>query len=764
MKFDVNTTTAEIEEIGESFKNKKAKISEKNSPYIFSLLSNIYSKPIRSATREITSNCFDAHIEAGTPYEPVLIRLYADDTSQLHVEFIDNGLGISPDKMDDVFMSYGESTKRDSDDFIGAFGLGSKSPFAYSPYFYVITKTNGLEHTYLMNQTVLGPEYDCLMTKSVEDGSTGTIIRIPIKSQDLPAWKQAMIEELKYFKNVYFVNLDGLKNDHVIKKFKTFQIREDLFKANVHASLHLVLGDVTYPIRFDELGVKNINFNGALTFKIGELDVTPNREEVKYTPKSKTAIINKLNEFQSEILNIINNPVNFEFDDLYEYHGAQHNLDKNNIFNIHTIIDEPVSFNLNNFTLISKGNVKLVLKVDGNLIKLNYNELSPEKHTTLLYKRHKGSSTFTLLNPKSRIKNQFSYFKLNKESVTRYVFVESDKKTFKLSERRWMNDNQYTDILYFNKKEYRNMVVDNIMKNNGLKHIYSDVVTAINIFNKIWVEIESKSIYRSFNSDFKDFVIPLKYGIEKRSSIKKKEDTILYFECDNHGFVRREILPVDFKTKFPSTVIVGDHKLTNDLFRIKRYLSFLNLNVIYCAKKYQKQLLQLPDVYHINDLASNGFYQKQEIKDVLQTQIEIEVYNKIYKSFEFEFSSSELSFILRTLSKNSDFVKILQSLSKQIFSQSVKVPDQHLSNYLSKLFDKDYLKDVTKKCEEKTLILFNKNKIYQKFERDFYLELKKASELDCEEEDVVSEMVEKIQHSIKLKKTKLNNYLKLINK
>src|SRR5690606_35682451 len=161
-------------------------ISPENTPYFISLLSKIYSDPEGSIVRELTSNGFDAHIKGNVVGEPVIIRHYIDEVDQSYIEFVDSGCGISPQAMDDIYMSLRESDKRQSDDYLGAFGLGSKTPFSYTPWFYLITKVDGVEYTYLLSESVEGSNYDLLNTRVLEAGEhNGTTVRVPIKKSDI---------------------------------------------------------------------------------------------------------------------------------------------------------------------------------------------------------------------------------------------------------------------------------------------------------------------------------------------------------------------------------------------------------------------------------------------------------------------------------------------------------------------------------------------------------------------------------------------------
>ena len=87
------------------------------------------------------------------------------DTSAT-ITFTDYGLGISPDRMEKIFTTMGQSTKRDTNEMIGAFGLGSKSPWTYTDAFYLTTVVSEVKYFYtLVFITGSVPEIKLLSTE-----------------------------------------------------------------------------------------------------------------------------------------------------------------------------------------------------------------------------------------------------------------------------------------------------------------------------------------------------------------------------------------------------------------------------------------------------------------------------------------------------------------------------------------------------------------------------------------------------------------------
>lgn len=103
------------------------------------LRGKMYSNPIHTIAQEIMSNARDAHREAGCPERPIVITVPSVTNQSFKIR--DFGPGITPDRMANVFIKYGNSTKRDDDIETGGFGLGAKSPFSYTDMFTVISIT-----------------------------------------------------------------------------------------------------------------------------------------------------------------------------------------------------------------------------------------------------------------------------------------------------------------------------------------------------------------------------------------------------------------------------------------------------------------------------------------------------------------------------------------------------------------------------------------------------------------------------------------------
>jgi DNA topoisomerase VI subunit B len=75
---------------------------------------NLYSNKIGSIVREVASNCFDANSEVGYtgPVKISINEAMGDKSGS--ITFTDNGPGLSPDRIQNVYAKYFASTKRNS--------------------------------------------------------------------------------------------------------------------------------------------------------------------------------------------------------------------------------------------------------------------------------------------------------------------------------------------------------------------------------------------------------------------------------------------------------------------------------------------------------------------------------------------------------------------------------------------------------------------------------------------------------------------------
>lgn len=135
------------------------KLDASASQLIMDVLAKLYDNPVEAAIREYVSNAYDANVESGST-EPVHLHVPTEDEPYLEVS--DTGNGLDYLGIVSVFANFGTSTKRDSNEFIGGFGIGSKSGLAISDKIHVSSVCNGL-----LNEFVIERKNGILQTRFI---------------------------------------------------------------------------------------------------------------------------------------------------------------------------------------------------------------------------------------------------------------------------------------------------------------------------------------------------------------------------------------------------------------------------------------------------------------------------------------------------------------------------------------------------------------------------------------------------------------------
>lgn len=299
---------------------RKMRLSEHAQSMVFQLFTkNVYSNPIGTVVREITSNCFDSHVEANVN-APVRIKKSFDNESDTHyISFIDYGVGMSSDRIENVYGVYFESTKRVDNTQIGGFGIGGKTPLAYKRStgqgegeydnsFYVITIFDKVKYYYCVYEGVESPEWS-LMHQEATKERNGTEIRIPVLEKDVETFAKEMVRQLYYFDNIIFEGFDNtyqetiLSNDYQIIRGKNFLFRGTDYSTNVH----VCLGKVAYPLDFSVLGLSSYDYALpiALKLEVGDINVTVSRESLDYSETTIKMLHKKLVDAINEIKELL---------------------------------------------------------------------------------------------------------------------------------------------------------------------------------------------------------------------------------------------------------------------------------------------------------------------------------------------------------------------------------------------------------------------------------------------------------------------------
>ena len=281
------------------------------------LQDTLYTDKELAPIREYSTNAADAHVEAGCPDRPIIVRLPNRFSPVLAIR--DFGPGMDENRVWNIFCNYGESTKDTSNDEVGMFGIGSKSAFAYAKSFTVISFRDGIRSSYVCHTG------GCKEGEFVQLGSeptteeNGLEIQVPVQVADIatfvtkaakfftywrvtPIFEGNNIEILKtemefVGENWYLPKLtDRYSNSTNKPKFLMGNIAYDFPElSKLKPELFGVDTDEAYNInRMLELGL-------VLSAPIGSVDVAANRETLQLTDKTLGKIWEILLKIRGEL-------------------------------------------------------------------------------------------------------------------------------------------------------------------------------------------------------------------------------------------------------------------------------------------------------------------------------------------------------------------------------------------------------------------------------------------------------------------------------
>ncbi len=266
------------------------------------LSSKLYTDPRLAIVRELSTNAFDAQVEAGTSATPFKVHL----PNMLEPYFLirDYGTGISPENMVTVYSTYFESTRSDSDDFVGALGLGSKSPFSYTDQFTVTTYWNGKEYCYSAFKNERGEPSITLLSEDDTDQPNGLEVRININEGDAADFIDAAKKVYRFFPvrpMIHGAKIDFPQNPPVFEN-QHYQVYDE--SSVVDNQISIVMGNVLYPVDTEQLKHRLGRCAHVVLFMpIGTCEVAASREELHYDKDGKTikAIQQRLNAVMTDI-------------------------------------------------------------------------------------------------------------------------------------------------------------------------------------------------------------------------------------------------------------------------------------------------------------------------------------------------------------------------------------------------------------------------------------------------------------------------------
>ena len=289
--------------------------TSKQAKLFHMLSSSLYSNKPRSILRELCSNAHDSHVLVGiaatTPFK-VVAPTY--ETPLLVVK--DYGVGLTKEEAYNTILCYLGSTKDQSSDFIGGWGIGSKSPFAYTKSYNVVCVKDGKRVEFACWKDEHGLPTSAVVDERDTDEPNGVEMHVPVMAGDVRTFRTAITSYMQWTN--YNVVAD-MGDFHQLKPLEPMETVDyhglpiSLFKSDDGGKIRLVYGGESYDIkdcinketdtweRWEKLlESMDDGFNIAVVMNTPDsVDFNMNREELEQTPRT-VALINKIVDFLGE--------------------------------------------------------------------------------------------------------------------------------------------------------------------------------------------------------------------------------------------------------------------------------------------------------------------------------------------------------------------------------------------------------------------------------------------------------------------------------
>ena len=295
-----------------------------NSLTFKTLIDGIYNNKLGAVIREISSNARDAHIksENTNPFEIILDTNNSNLVTKMTIK--DYGNGLTKEEMIKYLCTLNSSSKRDSNDFIGFLGIGSKSPFSLvNNYNFTSYKDNNkivLNFFRADNET---PHYD-IVTEPSDVTANSVECNIIFYNQTIPVqdtlseiYKQLILFDIQ--PRIIVNNIEENKTEiyepenffsKVTETEHYFKLSrddspyyEDLHRKYTSCNLLISLGNVIYQYKISNY--YNVRSTSADTyifkFDPQELSFNEGREFIVDVPANFEKIRNKLNSIFQEL-------------------------------------------------------------------------------------------------------------------------------------------------------------------------------------------------------------------------------------------------------------------------------------------------------------------------------------------------------------------------------------------------------------------------------------------------------------------------------
>lgn len=263
-------------------------IRAEDMAHIMGVVTDLYSDKAKAILREYSTNALDAHKDAGIK-APIEVTLPTRFNQYLIIK--DRGTGMDVTDLTETYGMFGRSTKRDSNEFNGCLGLGSKSALTYGHTFTVTSVKNGVKSEVVVYRDEAGLGQLNVVDTSSTNLPNGTTVTIPTKQGD--DFAKIAAEFYKVW-DKGTVLVDGVTPNHIsddttLNQFGKHYIRTSK-RGYGESHLYVIMGGVTYAQKMPQPKQFRVPLEIFTFVDIGEVEFVPSREALQLSKRTQAKV------------------------------------------------------------------------------------------------------------------------------------------------------------------------------------------------------------------------------------------------------------------------------------------------------------------------------------------------------------------------------------------------------------------------------------------------------------------------------------------
>ncbi len=256
----------------------------------------VYSHKERAVIREMACNAHDSHIMAGT--EDVPFDVHLPTRLEPYFSLRDYGTGLTDEEVRDHYAGIGISTKRDNQNVIGCYGIGTLSPYSLADSFTVKSYKEGMCRTYSCYRNDQRVPVVSLLTECETDEPNGIEVNVSVEGRVYEFGVEA-VHVFKFWEGT----LPNINDKYTVEQCEDARkgyafVSDGYGLKNTWGDMVAIMGNISYAIPHE---LDEFSCEGYLKFELGELTFDSGRENLAMDTKTKEALKAKFEEVRESL-------------------------------------------------------------------------------------------------------------------------------------------------------------------------------------------------------------------------------------------------------------------------------------------------------------------------------------------------------------------------------------------------------------------------------------------------------------------------------